>query len=98
MRAYEFEEQLTMLTEHQKKILEIIYLSGDQWLGRSEIAQAMHKRRLNPYDMECLNLLEERGLILSSKRPSRAPHIEYAHIYRVSETALHGITQWIGQR
>lgn len=98
MEVHELEAHLAALTDHQKKVLEIIYRAGSKWMGRSEIARAMDKRTLNPYDLECLTLLAGRGLIEASTRPSRAPQIAYAHIYRVSEPAAIGINQWLMEK
>lgn len=81
----DFEQHLYALTEHQRKILDIIYSAEQGWMSRLELAKAMGKRRLNPYDMSCLDLLAEQGLIEVSQRPSRAPHVEFAHIYRVPD-------------
>lgn len=98
MEVHELEAHLETLTEHQKKILEIIYRGGSRWMARSEIAKAMDKRTLNPYDLECLELLAGRGLVEASTRPSKAPQIAYAHIYRISEPAVIGINQWLAER
>ncbi len=95
MDANEIAAHLAAMTEHQKKILELLYLVGKRWLTRSEIARSMGKRRLNPYDLECLALLSEKGFITISRRPSKVPGIEYAHIYQVTPEAASGIKGWV---
>ena len=43
-------------------------LSSTEWLTRSQIAAAIGKRKLTPYDTLLLDLLAERGLIESRQR------------------------------
>lgn len=93
MNWSDFEQHLFALTEHQRKILDIIYAAPTGWMTRLELARAMGKRRLNPYDMSCLDLLAEQGLIEVSQRPSRAPHVEFAHIYRVPDGIAQGLQE-----
>ncbi len=90
MQAHELEAELAALTEHQRKVFDIIYQAGEAWSTRSNLARAMDKRQLNPYDIECLELLAARGLIEASTRPSRAPHMRVAHIYRATPDGVSG--------
>lgn len=95
MDSHHFRGVLSTLTDHQGRLLEIVYRHDPQWVTRSQIAQFMGKKQLNPYDKECLTLLSEWGLIEAGRRPSRVPNVAYANIYRVSEPALDDVAYWI---
>lgn len=94
MDIHELEAHIAALTEHQQRILQVLYEANQTWLTRSKIAHLLDKKKLTPYDVECLNLLNERGLVDVSHKPSRAPGIPYAYLYRISESALAGIQSW----
>lgn len=91
-------EYLRDMTPHQMKLLEVIYLAGDQWISRAEIARHMGRRRLTPYDLECLNAFARRMLVEISTRPSPTPQIDYAWIYRMPGDVAAGLQQWVAIR
>lgn len=51
------------LTAHADKLLNGLEKHRNQWLTRREIALAISKKRLTPYDIDMLELLAEKGKI-----------------------------------
>ena len=54
MDGYEIDIHMRDLTPHQTRILEALYNAGEVWLTRAQIAKAIDKRRLTPYDINIL--------------------------------------------
>ena len=94
MDAYEVDTHMRELTPHQVKILESLYNAGAVWLTRAQIARAIDKRRLTPYDINILRMLTERGLIEMSTQPTDAPGSDFAYIYRMPDETAFAIQQW----
>jgi hypothetical protein len=51
------------ITDHAQKILSAIAQRRNQWLTRAQVAQAIGKRRLTPYDVTLLDFLTDSGHI-----------------------------------
>ena len=94
MDEYEVDAHMRELTPHQVKILEALYDVGDVWLTRAQIAKAIDKKRLTPYDIEILQKLTERGLLETSTQPTNAPGSDFAYIYRMSDDVAESIQKW----
>lgn len=56
------------LTPHAAKVLNVIR-AADSSLTRAEIALALGKRQLTPWDVAVLEMLEDRGYIKQQSRP-----------------------------
>jgi uncharacterized membrane protein len=54
------------LSNQTEAILEVLKKIPD-WATRAEIARALGKRRLNPYELAALDLLVERGQIITQQ-------------------------------
>jgi len=92
MQPDEFAKQVNELTNHQWKLLEVLIKENDDWVNRRRIAQIIGKRRLIPYDIDCLLLLEERELVDIRKVQDDTP-IGYQVVYRASEQTLAALEQ-----
>lgn len=68
------------LTEQAQKLLEILRSTGVDWMNRKDIARAIGKRRLTPYDIALLELLQDKGLVEIQSRPNGTP-IGYEWVY-----------------
>ena len=88
------DQQLKQLTRHQLKILQAVYDAGEAWLTRSQLARSLGKKRLTPYDIDCLQLLTEQGLIATSTQPTTAPGSDFAYIYHMPEHVANGLQAW----
>lgn len=51
------------VTPHAQKLLDALEKRRNQWLTRLEVARAIGKKRLTPYDINLLELLAESGQI-----------------------------------
>ncbi len=69
------------LTEQAHKLLEILRTTGAEWKNRKDIARAIGKRRLTPYDIALLELLQEKGMVEIQSRNNGTP-IGYEWVYR----------------
>ncbi|TVR22817.1 MAG: hypothetical protein EA396_05365 [Anaerolineaceae bacterium] len=56
------------ITEHGQKILAILQTQRNRWLTRGQIAAALGKRRLTPYDITLLELFVDEGFIQSRQQ------------------------------
>jgi hypothetical protein len=68
------------LTAQANKILDAIRANGD-WMNRSDVAQAIGKKRLTPYDMGLLDELATAGLIEATRR-DKVGFIPFEWVYR----------------
>ena len=64
-----------------KRLLEGLQDAGGQWLSRSELAEAIGRKRLYSYDVQLLADLIHRGLVENRKRP-REGFIPYEWEYK----------------
>ena len=92
MQPNEFAKQVNELTNHQWKLLEVLIKANAQWVNRRRIAESIGKRRLIPYDIDCLKLLEKRSLVNIKKVDDNTP-IGYQVVYRASAQTLAAIEQ-----
>jgi hypothetical protein len=68
------------LTEQAHKLLETLRKTGIEWMNRKDIARAIGKRRLTPYDIALLELLQDKGLVEIQSRTNGTP-IGYEWVY-----------------
>lgn len=83
MQPHEFEHRVDQLTNHQWKLLEVLIKADAQWVTRRQIATAIGKRRLIPYDIGCLKMLQEKNLVDIEHVNDNTP-IGYQVVYRIS--------------
>jgi hypothetical protein len=90
MQPEEFSQRVSDLTNHQWKLLEVLIQAGNEWVTRRQIAHTIGKRRLIPYDIGCLEALEEQELVNIDRVADTTP-IGFQVVYRVSDktTAAH---------
>jgi len=53
----------TRITEQAEKLRGAIEKQPNRWLTRKQVANAIGKKRLTPYDIDLLEILADRGLI-----------------------------------
>ncbi len=92
MHPDEFAKQVNKLTNHQWKLLEVLIKANAQWVSRRYIAQAIGKRRLIPYDIDCLQMLQEHELAEIERVHDDTP-IGYQVVYRASDQTLAALEQ-----
>jgi hypothetical protein len=85
---------LQKMTPHQLKIIQALYHSDGRWLTRIGLAKAIGRKRLTPYDIDILKMLTEKGLILTSTRPTSAPGSEFAYIHNMPDEIADLLQQW----
>lgn len=94
MNVMQLDAHLSELTPHQLKLVQAIYESEGDWLTRAKLARAIGKRRLTPYDIECLGALTELGIIVTDTRPTTAPGSEFAYIYNMTDIIADLLQEW----
>lgn len=57
------------ITPHGERMLEAIRNAGGQWVRRSQIAEALGKKRLTQWEIALLGALVNGGLIEAEQRP-----------------------------
>lgn len=75
------EKSTSRLGKHTDLLLEILKAAEGEWLTRSDIARALEKRKLSPYDIAMLEILQEKGVVEIQHRDNRTP-IGYEFVYR----------------
>lgn len=98
MDVQEMDACIRELTPHQLKIVQVVYDSGHIWLTRARVARALSKRRLTPYDIDCLQLLDDMGLIETATQPTQAPGSDFAYIYHMPDRIADTLQRWSEQR
>jgi hypothetical protein len=98
MDLHEIDIHLQDLTPHQLKIVQAVYDGGGNWLTRARVAKALGKRRLTPYDINCLKMLTERGIIIMSTQPTDAPGSDFAYIYHMPDEIADILQEWSDMR
>ena len=81
MKILEPDYKSPPITEQALKILEVLQEKPGAWLKRKEIALALGKRRLTPYDIELLQRLCDEDLAEIGRRSNPTP-IGYEYAYR----------------
>jgi len=94
MDLQEIDAHIQGLTPHQLKILQTVYDGGGTWLTRSKIARALGKRRLTPYDIDCLKMLTEKAIIETSTQPTTAPGSDFAYVYNMPDHIADVLQEW----
>jgi hypothetical protein len=92
MQPHEFEQRVNQLTNHQWKLLEVLIKADTQWVTRRQIATAIGKRRLIPYDIGCLKMLQEKTLVDIEHINDNTP-IGYQVVYRISAQTADALKQ-----
>lgn len=98
MDSYVISETLQELTPHQLRVLQIVYDGGGRWLTRAKVAKALGKRRLTPYDINCLKLLSDRGIIEEGQQETSAPGSDFAYCYNMPDDVASLVQQWSEMR
>jgi predicted transcriptional regulator len=98
MDLYEISAHLDELTAHQLRVLQIVYDGGGKWLTRAKLAKALGKRRLTPYDINCLKMLCDKGIIEEGTQDTTAPGSDFAYVYHMSDRIAELVQQWSEQR
>lgn len=98
MDLYEMDEHLQELTPHQLKIVQAVYNGGGVWLTRARVARALGKRRLTPYDINCLKMLTEKAIIETSTQPTTAPGSDFAYVYHMPDDVAEVLQEWADMR
>lgn len=94
MDVYMLDALLQKMTPHQLKIIQALYHSDGRWLTRIGLAKAIGRKRLTPYDIDIVKMLTEKGLALTSTRPTSAPGSEFAYIYNMPDEIATLLQQW----
>lgn len=98
MNIHQLDTHLQKLTPHQFKILQLMYDAGGEWLTRAMIAKKLGKRRLTPYDINCLITLAEQNILATSTKPTTAPGSDFAYIYTMLDDVAEALLQWSENR
>jgi len=94
MDVYELDSYLRNLTPHQLKMVQTIYNTGGKWLTRAQVAKELGKRRLTPYDINCLTLLTEKKILSMDTQPTTAPGSDFAYIYTMPDEIAEVVQKW----
>jgi hypothetical protein len=94
MDLREIDEHIRELTPHQLKIIQAVYDGSGNWLTRAKMAKALGKRRLTPYDINCLKMLAEKGIVLESTQPTTAPGSDFAFVYHMTDDIATTLQAW----
>jgi hypothetical protein len=98
MDISELDAHIQSMTAHQLNIIQVMYDSEGDWLTRSKFARQLGKKRLTPYDITCLKMLTEMGIIETSTRPTTAPGSEFAYIYCMLDEQAEALQEWFEWR
>jgi len=94
MDVYQLDTYLRNLTPHQLKIIQVLYDAEGEWLTRAMVAKRLGKKRLTPYDINCLTMLSEKNIFKLSTQPTTAPGSDFAYIYTMSDDIAELIQEW----
>lgn len=94
MDVYQLDNFLQKLTPHQLKILQLMYDAGGEWLTRAMVAKRLEKRRLTPYDINCLTMLGDKKILAVDTQPTTAPGSDFAYIYTMPDDVAEVLQQW----
>jgi hypothetical protein len=98
MELQELDARMRELTPHQLKIVEALYHANGEWLTRIQVARALGKKRLTPYDIDCLKQLSDMGIANMSTQPTTAPGSDFAYIYNMGDDVAQLLQQWAQQK
>ena len=94
MDIYQLDAYLGNMTPHQLKIMQVIYEAGNEWLSRAMVAKRLDKRRLTPYDINCLTMLSEKNILETSTKPTTAPGSDFAYVYTMPDEIAEIVREW----
>ena len=98
MDVHEIGEHIQEFTPHQLKIVQAVYNGDGNWLTRAQVAKALGKRRLTPYDINCLKMLAEKGIVVESTQPTTAPGSDFAYVYAMTDEIANLLQAWSDMR
>ena len=98
MDIQEIDGYLQELTPHQLKIVQAVYDGGGRWMTRAKVAHALGKRRLTPYDINCLKMLTDMGIVEASTQPTTAPGSDFAYVYLMPDAVAYILQEWSEMR
>jgi hypothetical protein len=94
----EFDDLVIGMTPHYIRILEAVYNFENRRASRLQIALAIGKRRLTPYDHRALKMLSHAGVIEVSTRPIASPLTDVVYLYRVPDSVAELMEEWVEWR
>lgn len=94
MDLHEIDGHIQGLTPHQLKIVQAVYDGGGDWLTRAKVAKALGKRRLTPYDINCLKMLADKDIVIESTQPTAAPGSDFAYVYHMPDDIAQILQEW----
>ena len=98
MDLREIDEHIQELTPHQLKIIQAVYDGSGDWMTRAKVAKALGKKRLTPYDINCLKMLAEKGIVIESTQPTTAPGSDFAYVYHMTDEIATMLQAWSEMR
>jgi hypothetical protein len=94
MDVERFDDIITVLTPHYIRMLEAVYSFENRWASRLQIALALGKRRLTPYDHRALQFLASEGVIEVTTRPVASTITDIMYLYRVPDAVADLMIEW----
>lgn len=94
MDIYEVDAHLGDLTPHQLRIVQAVYSGDGKWMTRARVARSLGKRRLTPYDINCLKMLSDKGIVFEGRQPTTAPGSDFAYVYMMPDDVAQSIKAW----
>lgn len=98
MDLYEISTHMKEMTTHQLRVVQIMYDGGNKWQTRAKVAKALGKRRLTPYDINCLEMLADKEIIEKGTQDTTAPGSDFAYVYHMTDQIAVLIQQWAEMR
>jgi hypothetical protein len=98
MTVERFDEIMLALTPHRIRLLEAIYSFENRWASRLQLALALGKRRLNPFEHQSLVQFIDMGLIEVELRPIITPITDHTYYYRVPDHIADLMQEWVEWR
>jgi predicted transcriptional regulator len=98
MDLYEISNHMKEFTAHQLRVVQILYDGGNKWQTRAKVAKALGKRRLTPYDINCLEMLADKGIVEKGTQETTAPGSDFAYVYHMTDHIAGLILQWSEMR
>lgn len=94
MDIEEVDAHLGNLTPHQLRIVQAVYSGDGKWMTRARVARSLGKRRLTPYDIACLKMLSDMGIVFEDKHPTSAPGSDFAYVYMMPDDIAQSVQAW----
>lgn len=94
MTLYDMDALLNQMTPHMLRLLQAMYDAGGRWMTRANVAKAIGKKRLTPYDINCLKALADKGLLAESTQETTAPGSDFAYVYTMTDQVAEMLAEW----